>query len=41
MTDILKTEEMLNFALSSIPKGDKKAHFISSASEATILISND
>ena len=32
---------MLNFALSSIPKGGKNAPFVSPASEAPILIRND
>ena len=35
---ILRTKEMLNFALSSIPKGGKNATFISLAFEATISI---
>ena len=40
-TDILRTEEMLNFALSSIPKGGKNTTFISPASEASIFNRND
>ena len=41
MTDILKTEAMLNFALSLIPKEGKSASSINPSFKAPILIRND
>ena len=41
MTDILKTEETLSYALSSTLKGSKNAPFIFTASKVPILIRND
>ena len=37
MMDILRKEEMLNCALSSVPKGYKNVSFISSVPKAPIL----
>ena len=41
MTDISRTKVMLNFELSLIPKGGKKAPSIYPALAAPILIRND